>query len=34
MVLAAALREELIIPDGVEVILDEGVTVKGPQGDY
>ena len=33
MVLAAALREELIIPDGVEVILDEGVTVKGPQGE-
>ncbi len=28
MVLAAALREEIEIPEGVEVKLDNGVTVK------
>jgi large subunit ribosomal protein L6 len=33
MVLAAALREEIDIPEGVEVKLDNGVTVKGPQGE-
>ena len=33
MVLAAALREEIEIPEGVEVKLDNGVTVKGPQGE-
>ncbi len=34
MVVAAAIREEIEIPDGVEVIIDNGlVTVKGPNGE-
>lgn len=33
MVLAAAIREEIDIPEGVEVKIDNGVTVKGPQGE-
>ncbi|OWT33676.1 50S ribosomal protein L6 [Methanobrevibacter sp. 87.7] len=33
MVLAAAIREEIDIPEGVEVKLGKGVTVKGPQGE-
>ncbi len=34
MVLAAAIREEIEIPEGVEVIIDEElVSVKGPNGE-
>ncbi|MDD5959365.1 MAG: 50S ribosomal protein L6 [Methanobrevibacter wolinii] len=33
MVLAAAIREEIDIPEGVEVKIGKGVTVKGPQGE-
>ncbi|MCQ2976527.1 MAG: 50S ribosomal protein L6 [archaeon] len=32
MVLAAAIREEIEIPEGVEVIVNEEVSVKGPNG--
>ncbi|WBF06384.1 50S ribosomal protein L6 [Methanothermobacter thermautotrophicus] len=31
MVLAALIREEIPIPDGVDVTIDGGVTVKGPK---
>ena len=33
MVLAAAIREEIEIPEGVEVIIEDEVTVKGPNGE-
>ncbi|MBE2899266.1 50S ribosomal protein L6 [Methanothermobacter thermautotrophicus] len=33
MVLAALIREEIPIPDGVDVTIDGGVTVKGPKGE-
>lgn len=33
MVLAAAIREEIEIPEGVEVIIDDEVSVKGPNGE-
>ena len=33
MVLAAAIREEIEIPEGVEVIIGDEVTVKGPNGE-
>ena len=33
MVLAALIREEISIPDGVDVTIDGGVTVKGPKGE-
>ncbi|AMK15011.1 50S ribosomal protein L6 [Methanobrevibacter olleyae] len=32
MVLAAAIREEIEIPEGVEVIIEDEITVKGPNG--
>ncbi|MDL2246202.1 50S ribosomal protein L6 [Methanobrevibacter sp. OttesenSCG-928-K11] len=32
MVVAAALREEITIPEGVEVIIDDDVSIKGPNG--
>lgn len=32
MVLAAAIREEIEIPEGVEVIIDDEVSIKGPNG--
>ena len=34
MVVAAAIREEIAIPEGVEVIInDNEVSVKGPNGE-
>ncbi|WP_297979395.1 50S ribosomal protein L6 [uncultured Methanobrevibacter sp.] len=33
MVLAAAIREEIEIPEGVEVIIGDEVSVKGPNGE-
>ena len=33
MVLAAAIREEIEIPEGVEVIIDDEISVKGPNGE-
>ncbi|MCQ8904698.1 MAG: 50S ribosomal protein L6 [Methanothermobacter sp.] len=33
MVLAALIREEIPIPDGVDVTIDGGVTVRGPKGE-
>ena len=33
MVLAAAIREEIEIPEGVEVIIEDEITVKGPNGE-
>ena len=33
MVLAAAIREEIEIPEGVDVIMEDEVTVKGPNGE-
>ena len=33
MVVAAAIREEIEIPEGVEVIIEDEVTVKGPNGE-
>ena len=33
MVLAAAIREEIEIPEGVEVIIEDEVSVKGPNGE-
>ena len=33
MVIAAALKEKITIPEGVEVIIGDEVSVKGPNGD-
>lgn len=33
MVLAAVIKEEIIIPEGVNIIIDDIITVKGPQGE-
>ena len=33
MALAAAIREEIEIPEGVEVIIDDEISVKGPNGE-
>ncbi|WP_321422068.1 50S ribosomal protein L6 [uncultured Methanobacterium sp.] len=33
MALAVVLREEIPIPEGVEVTIDQDVTVKGPKGE-
>ncbi|ADC46719.1 ribosomal protein L6P Rpl6p [Methanobrevibacter ruminantium M1] len=33
MVLAAAIREEIEIPEGVEVIIDDEISMKGPNGE-
>ena len=32
MVVAAAIREEIDIPEGVEVIIDKDISIKGPNG--
>ena len=33
MALAAVLREEIPVPEGVDVTIDQAVTVKGPKGE-
>ena len=33
MVLAAAIREEIEIPEGIEVIIEDEISVKGPNGE-